>query len=350
MAFPGGPFHRHLAESLPACRVAITHAASAIIREKREAKEKALLAGNDPPPCAEPASEPTIISNVLLADAVIGDHSCPFELLEDILIDSTHVDRYNMLLLKSLDILMDASSPAFTIEEAYGLSSTGGVGPLALVHQNRLQPEHAAVIGTIYGYPGEPLTGTSRPCPPGPGLQEPWNCLHSPWIFINTPTDYWGKEQARDYRIAAKEEASTPANPYAHAMVRALRTKIAQSFPERVATQPSSSSGRIRVVWPYTSDRIKFLGSDWRINPDNEATDAARIGPPRTLADLLAQNKELAASEMVHACSLVNTGIESIGGTDGWVIACFPKTTKFHKRGPFQRHGHAQHAADNHDR
>eukprot|EP00972_Heterocapsa_arctica_P004335 645203-Heterocapsa_arctica.AAC.1 len=61
---------------------------------------------------------------------------------------------------------MDASSPAFTIEEAHGLSSAGGVGPLALVHQNRLQPEHAAVIGTIYRYPGEPLTGTSRPCPP----------------------------------------------------------------------------------------------------------------------------------------------------------------------------------------
>eukprot|EP00972_Heterocapsa_arctica_P067237 9923135-Heterocapsa_arctica.AAC.1 len=86
-----------------------------------------------------------------------------------------------MLLLRSLDILLDASPAPYTIEEAYGLSPTSGVGPLALVQQNRLQPFHAAIIGTVYGYVGEPLTGTQRPCPAGPGLQKPWGCLRSPW-------------------------------------------------------------------------------------------------------------------------------------------------------------------------
>eukprot|EP00972_Heterocapsa_arctica_P061093 9006945-Heterocapsa_arctica.AAC.1 len=40
-AFPGGPFHRHLSESLPACRAAVVQAAAAIIAEKQEAADQA---------------------------------------------------------------------------------------------------------------------------------------------------------------------------------------------------------------------------------------------------------------------------------------------------------------------
>eukprot|EP00972_Heterocapsa_arctica_P083073 12241283-Heterocapsa_arctica.AAC.1 len=94
--------------------------------------------------------EERLSDHVLLEEEDLGVHNCPYEQLDGILRNETHLDRYNLLLRKSLDILLESSPAPFTIEEAYGLSPTSGVGPLALVHQNRLQPVHAAIIGTIY--------------------------------------------------------------------------------------------------------------------------------------------------------------------------------------------------------
>ena len=95
-----------------------------------------------------------------------------------------------------------------TILPAYGIDSNAGVVPLALVHSNRLRQEVAAVLGTFFNYRAEPLTGISHPCPPGPGVRQPWSEFPVPWVFIHVPLAYYGEEQARRY--AEEREARRP--------------------------------------------------------------------------------------------------------------------------------------------
>ena len=95
----------------------------------------------------------------------------PLDTLDQALFGPTALPLYNALLRRAAALALDADLTPFTIEEAYGLSPRAGVAPLALVHMNRLPEPQAAIIGEVFGYLSEPLSGTTRPCPPGPGLQ-----------------------------------------------------------------------------------------------------------------------------------------------------------------------------------
>ncbi len=172
----------------------------------------------------------------------------------------------------------------------------------------RLQTMHAAIIGAIYGYPSEPLTGTDRPCPPGPGLQQQWGCLVAPIIFINIPSYYWGQEQRRLYRDASQQETATPANDKAQSLVRCIRDKIAQYFPDRVGTVSGQDMGRIRSVWPYASDRKGFADKDFKMTgfKANQAIHRARAGPASSLCEISAASSgEFPHEALAPACTTV---------------------------------------------
>ena len=103
----------------------------------------------------------------------MGDDHPP-DTLDQALFGPVMLPLYSALLRRATALALDADLSPYTIEESYGLSPLTGVAPLALVHMNRLPEPQAAVIGEVFGYLPEPLSGTSRPCPPGPGLSAPW--------------------------------------------------------------------------------------------------------------------------------------------------------------------------------
>ena len=112
----------------------------------------------------------------------------PLDTLEQALFGPAALPLYNALLRRATALAIDADLTPYTIEEAYGLSPLAGVAPLALVHMNRLPEPQAAIIGEVFGYLSKPLSGTSRPCPPGPGLSPPWITeIPLPWIVVDIP-------------------------------------------------------------------------------------------------------------------------------------------------------------------
>eukprot|EP00972_Heterocapsa_arctica_P020153 2974539-Heterocapsa_arctica.AAC.1 len=96
--------------------------------EKQEAKKqrKEREAGIPSADSHPPGERQRLSDSDLLAGADLGEHNCPYEQLNAILKDETHLSRYNLLLLRSLDILLESSPAPFTIEEAYGLSPNSG--------------------------------------------------------------------------------------------------------------------------------------------------------------------------------------------------------------------------------
>eukprot|EP00972_Heterocapsa_arctica_P085065 12534849-Heterocapsa_arctica.AAC.1 len=65
---------------------------------------------------------------------------------------------------------------------------------------NRLPSEQAAILGVLYDYAAEILSGLARPCPPGPGLHPRWeDCFPFPFIFIHVPDEFYGQEQRNAY-------------------------------------------------------------------------------------------------------------------------------------------------------
>eukprot|EP00972_Heterocapsa_arctica_P011642 1705734-Heterocapsa_arctica.AAC.1 len=83
---------------------------------------------------------------------------------------------------------------------------------------NRLQSEQAAILGVLYAYASEVLSGLARPCPPGPGLHLRWEeCFPFPLVFIPVPNGFYGKEQEALYRSRElRASAKTPANSWSH--------------------------------------------------------------------------------------------------------------------------------------
>eukprot|EP00972_Heterocapsa_arctica_P060635 8946200-Heterocapsa_arctica.AAC.1 len=106
----------------------------------------------------------------------------PLAYLEGKLEGNLGLALYNTLLGQAATLLMYSRASPFNIEEAYGIAPDSGVVPLCLTHMNRLQPEQATILGVHYDYASEPLSGLSRPCPPGPGLHQRWeDCFPFPW-------------------------------------------------------------------------------------------------------------------------------------------------------------------------
>eukprot|EP00972_Heterocapsa_arctica_P070832 10465231-Heterocapsa_arctica.AAC.1 len=100
---------------------------------------------------------------------------------------------YNHGLLQPFQELKVESNPPFTTAGAYAIDGENRVVPLAVVLMNRLRGLQAALIGSPYNYPGEPMTGFTRSCPPGPGLGTPWTDLFSvPILMMDIPTRWKG--------------------------------------------------------------------------------------------------------------------------------------------------------------
>eukprot|EP00972_Heterocapsa_arctica_P002548 372610-Heterocapsa_arctica.AAC.1 len=64
-------------------------------------------------------------------------------------------NKFRMGLLKAYQELTVETNNPFTIAGAYALDG-------------KMEGLQAAVIGSPYNYPGEPMTGFTRSCPPGP--------------------------------------------------------------------------------------------------------------------------------------------------------------------------------------
>ena len=80
------------------------------------------------------------------------------------------VRKYLILLKDALRSRDDRDTENFTTGQAYGLGGMQGVRSVALVHMNRLRGPLAALIGYVWGYPAEDLTGP-RPVPSRAGHQ-----------------------------------------------------------------------------------------------------------------------------------------------------------------------------------
>eukprot|EP00972_Heterocapsa_arctica_P009771 1438046-Heterocapsa_arctica.AAC.1 len=80
---------------------------------------------------------------------------------------------YKHGLLEAFQELKVRNNLPFTIAEVYALDGETGVVQLAMVLLNRLRGLHAALIGSPYNYPGEPITGFTRSCPPEPRFGTP---------------------------------------------------------------------------------------------------------------------------------------------------------------------------------
>jgi len=106
--------------------------------------------------------------------------------LDRVLFGPDMLPLYGALLRRAATSAAKRVFSPFTIEEAYGLSSAAGVAPFALVHGNRIPEPQAAILGAFFRYLHEPLSGSDRPCPPGPGLQAPW-LIRRPWKVCHVP-------------------------------------------------------------------------------------------------------------------------------------------------------------------
>ena len=179
----------------------------------------------------------------------------PLDALDQALLGPTMLPLYNALLRRATALAIDADLTPFTIEEAYGLSTWGGVAPLALVHTNRMPEPQAAVLGEVFGYLSEPLSGTGRPCPPGPGLQSPWIAeIPLPWIVVDVPLEYIGPEYLKEREQAKRTGRPAPGNLTYRQIAACLAREIAARFPNRVGTCDTPDFGQIRTLFAYRSN------------------------------------------------------------------------------------------------
>ena len=137
----------------------------------------------------------------------------PLDFLGHILGGPSDLLTYRGLLAEAIVDLVHSTRAPFTTEEAYGISATGGVAPVSLVHTNRMPFPQAAVIGKWYGYATEPLCGTPLPCPPGPRSLPPLTGANPvPWVFLSIKKSGWGRDACARYQAASRDEGPVPTN------------------------------------------------------------------------------------------------------------------------------------------
>ena len=180
----------------------------------------------DQPQLLEDVLPPQRRARVLVAlveeDANLEDDPHVLDHLDAALASDQDCGKYDRMLARAIGLALSSPGSPFSILEAYGLGDTSGVVPISLVHSNRMPQEVAAVLGTMYDYPAEPLAGTGRPCPPGPGLPVPWGGpIAVPWVFVHIPLWYYGQAQSKLYAQArANNTRSPPHHPRVVGMPR----------------------------------------------------------------------------------------------------------------------------------
>eukprot|EP00972_Heterocapsa_arctica_P077508 11433403-Heterocapsa_arctica.AAC.1 len=114
---------------------------------------------------------------------------------------------------------------------------------------NRFKGSQAALIGSPYNYPGEPMTGFLRSCPPGPGLAPAWSDIFLvPIVMIDIPTRVGGISHSR-------KEHDLPDNPRARSIIWELQKGlyttgcIGSGDPGKGLT-----FGSLRVIASYRKD------------------------------------------------------------------------------------------------
>ena len=197
----------------------------------------------------------------------------PLQYLEVALASKDDREKYRRMLRRTVEILRVTPPAPLNVGQAYGIDPEGGVVPLALVHSNRLRREVAAILGTFFRYPAEPLTGTNQPCPPGPGLREPWSDFPYPWVFVDIPASYYGFWQADAYQRARNAGGPTPPNLPAQRLMFELQLAFERAFRGRVTEEDGMAAGPMRVLFSYRSD-----ADDYASFMARKVTDGARGG------------------------------------------------------------------------
>ena len=252
----------------------------------------------------------------------------PLRYLEVALASKDDREKYRRMLRRTVEILRVTPPAPLNVGQAYGIDPEGGVVPLALVHSNRLRREVAAILGTFFRYPAEPLTGTNQPCPPGPGLREPWSDFPYPWVFVDIPASYYGFWQADAYQRARNAGGPTPPNLPAQRLMFELQLAFERAFRGRVTEEDGMAAGPMRVLFSYRSD-----ADDYASFMARKVTDGARggvfrgSGPAYRVRD--ERDDRVGRESHVAVCTQVTTITAATGDTKNIVFAALENNTSF---------------------
>ena len=236
------------------------------------------------------------------------------------------------MLSDAVAITLSLEAGPFSILEAYGLADYTGVVPIALVHSNRMPQETAATLGTFYDYPGEPLSGTNRPCPPGPGLPERWmEQICDAWIWAHIPLSYYGASQWYKYREAREQGQRTPSNHYAQDLVWQLQKQMLLTghMGDRISNKDVISSGPLRIMFAYRSNADEYSAQMVRCDPDPDGSELLRDGPCTTVRQMLSVDDRPDLESVARATSVTSTINKAIGDTQNVVIAMLENNTRW---------------------
>ena len=127
---------------------------------------------------------------------------------------------------------------------------------MALVHLNRLRGPLAALIGYVWGYPAEDLTGDPAPCPAGPGIKPPIGKFPVPILVVDVPTSRYG-EVAAWYEKARGEDGAGTTMPTTHGavqLVRDLRRTMYRRGAAFATGEKVGECGKFRAMFSYRVD------------------------------------------------------------------------------------------------
>ena len=254
---------------------------------------------------------------------------------------------YAFLLVSELDFLTDALPQPMTVAQAHGLDPQAGVSPFSLVFMNRLREPLATLVGSAWAYPPEPLSGSPRPCPPGPGLPRPLaKALPKPVLFVDVPHSAYSEEVREAYRIARAEGRPAPSNPEAVDIMFQAISFLAGHVPG-IGTRTTGDTMRVRAMFAYRANQRALHLRIQEHDPDHSGTATHRLAPwPTTVKQMLdAGGKGPATTDgagvdhdappreqteqCLAPCVEVSTMVGALGATDGFAVAMFENNTRF---------------------
>ena len=241
--------------------------------------------------------------------------------------------RYIEALKESLDETDDRDRIGYTLEQAHGIGGSQGVRSISLVHMNRLRAPLAALVGVVWGYPAEPLTGDVAPCPIGPGVKTPINssAFPVPLIILNVPVRMYGQEMVRGY----EGHGRIPANRPAVELVQRIRRWLHNRGACLAAKEAHGVMGCVRAMFSYRVD-AEAMKAERGLGLDD--LEAARTmiknGSPRVeeLAANSGRRAELdgrEAGRWLKLATVVDTGVSATGQTCAYGISVHERATEF---------------------
>ena len=127
------------------------------------------------------------------------------------------------------------------------------------------------------------MSGSCRPCPPGPGLPTPWYEVPRPWKACHVPQGWYGQEDADARANARKYGRSVPSSQRVRRVSEVAATEIAMRFPDLVATAEMGSAGSIRQLFAYKNNVKDYVNEAGERDADVARSAALADGTARTL-------------------------------------------------------------------